>query len=298
MDLCDAMKGKPNATRIRADLLYVCGQYPRFLKSVPQFLRVVIYQINGFMHCRETPALQDMAVDTFLLIARQCREGFHWTIPNSSEHGVSVAESLLMSLQEVIKDLNRQQTYTVYEAMGHILRASDDSLLPQHLTKLFEVPNAVWKEALLASQHTSDDASSTACIQQLTSIMILRTRVVRSLGHRYMVEAEKIFGDVIGIYKRHSEIIQTHISTASALQDIPAPVRLMRFTKREILKFLKELVMRSENVPFIKANLLSPILDAVLVDYKLSHDVMRDEHLLALITVIVDRLGSELDQVF
>ena len=41
------------------------------------------------------------------------------------------------------------------------------------------------------------------------------------------------------------------LAVASA-QDIPAPVRLMRFTKREILKFLKELVMRSENVPFIK----------------------------------------------
>jgi hypothetical protein len=62
---------------IASNIMYVVGQYPRFLRAQKhwKFLRTVVTKLFEFMH-EKHPGVQDMACDTFLKIAQKCRRKF------------------------------------------------------------------------------------------------------------------------------------------------------------------------------------------------------------------------------
>ena len=75
LNLCEKTTGKSNKALVAADIMYVVGQFPRFLCSHWAFLKTVIKKLNEFMH--EThPGVQDMASETFLKIAKLTKEMF------------------------------------------------------------------------------------------------------------------------------------------------------------------------------------------------------------------------------
>ncbi|KFG48831.1 putative exportin 1, partial [Toxoplasma gondii p89] len=58
---------------VASNIMYVVGQYPRFLKAHWKFLKTVVYKLFEFMH--ETfPGVQDMACETFLKVAQKCKQ--------------------------------------------------------------------------------------------------------------------------------------------------------------------------------------------------------------------------------
>lgn len=105
LGMCDMMRGKENKAVIASNIMYVVGQYPRFLIAHWKFLKTVVYKLFEFMH--ETfPGVQDMAVDTFLKVAKQCRHKF---VQQHSEDPRPFIEELLSDLPEIIKDLEPAQ---------------------------------------------------------------------------------------------------------------------------------------------------------------------------------------------
>lgn len=50
LNLCEKTQGKSNKALVAADIMYVVGQFPRFLCSHWPFLRTVIKKLNEFMH--------------------------------------------------------------------------------------------------------------------------------------------------------------------------------------------------------------------------------------------------------
>merc|ERR1719188_2625812 len=75
LSLCEMKRGKENKAVVASNIMYVVGQYPRFLRAHWKFLRTVIFKLFEFMH--ETfPGVQDMAVDTFLKICQKCKRKF------------------------------------------------------------------------------------------------------------------------------------------------------------------------------------------------------------------------------
>merc|ERR1719482_2198357 len=75
LSLCEMKRGKENKAVVASNIMYVVGQYPRFLKTHWKFLRTVVFKLFEFMH--ETfPGVQEMAVDTFLKISQKCRRKF------------------------------------------------------------------------------------------------------------------------------------------------------------------------------------------------------------------------------
>jgi len=48
--LNEQKKGKENKAVVASDIMYVVGQYPRFLKSNWKFLRTVVKKLFEFMH--------------------------------------------------------------------------------------------------------------------------------------------------------------------------------------------------------------------------------------------------------
>eukprot|EP00461_Guttulinopsis_vulgaris_P008412 UN08464 len=62
---------KDDKAIVASNIMYIVGQYPRFMKQNYTFLTTVIGKLFHFMH-EKHPGVQDMAVDTFLTIASKC----------------------------------------------------------------------------------------------------------------------------------------------------------------------------------------------------------------------------------
>ena len=48
--LCEAKKGKDNKAVVASNIMYIVGQYPRFLKAHWKFLKTVVNKLFEFMH--------------------------------------------------------------------------------------------------------------------------------------------------------------------------------------------------------------------------------------------------------
>jgi exportin-1 len=105
LGLCEHKKGKDNKAIIASNIMYVVGQYPRFLRAHWKFLKTVVNKLFEFMH--EThDGVQDMACDTFIKIALKCRRHFVQLQPNES---CTFIEEILATMSTIICDLQQQQ---------------------------------------------------------------------------------------------------------------------------------------------------------------------------------------------
>lgn len=75
LNLVEKKKGKNNKALVAADIMYVVGQFPRFLCTHWAFLKTVIKKLNEFMH-EKHPGVQDMATEVFLKIAKKTKHMF------------------------------------------------------------------------------------------------------------------------------------------------------------------------------------------------------------------------------
>ncbi|KAE9464667.1 hypothetical protein C3L33_03460, partial [Rhododendron williamsianum] len=121
LNLCEITKGKDNKAVIASNIMYVVGQYPRFLRAHWKFLKTVVNKLFEFMH--EThPGVQDMACDTFLKIVQKCKRKF--VIVQVGENEPFVSE-LLTSLPTTIADLEPHQIHSFYESVCQARQSVD-----------------------------------------------------------------------------------------------------------------------------------------------------------------------------
>lgn len=65
--LSENKRGKDNKAVIASNIMYIVGQYPRFLRAHWKFLKTVVNKLFDFMH--EThPGVQDMVSQLCLLL--------------------------------------------------------------------------------------------------------------------------------------------------------------------------------------------------------------------------------------
>lgn len=50
LGLCEQKRGKDNKAIIASNIMYVVGQYPRFLRAYWKFLKTVVNKLFEFMH--------------------------------------------------------------------------------------------------------------------------------------------------------------------------------------------------------------------------------------------------------
>jgi hypothetical protein len=59
LQLCEQKRGKDHKAVVASNIMYVVGQYPRFLRQHWKFLRTVVNKLFEFMH-EKHPGVQDM----------------------------------------------------------------------------------------------------------------------------------------------------------------------------------------------------------------------------------------------
>ena len=289
LGLCEKKRGKDNKAIIAANIMYVVGQYPRFLRAHWKFLKTVVNKLFEFMH--EThDGVQDMACDTFIKISQKCRR--HFVTLQAGEPAPFIDE-ILNNIENIICSLQPQQVHTFYEAVGCMIAAqTDDQILEQLIKKYMALPNAIWNDLVKQADINVEILKDQAAVKQLANILKTNIRACKSLGHAYVVQLKAIFLDMLTVYKVMSLNITAAISTnGEAITNQPV-IRSMRTVKKETLKLVGLWISQSQNNPLVLNNFIPPLLESVLVDYKeCTVPSAREPEILSTMAIIVEKLN-------
>ncbi|KAL3682847.1 hypothetical protein R1sor_000869 [Riccia sorocarpa] len=287
LNLCEITKGKDNKAVIASNIMYVVGQYPRFLRAHWKFLKTVVIKLFEFMH--EThPGVQDMACDTFLKIVQKCRRKF--VILQVGETEPFVCE-LLKGLPTTILDLEPHQIHTFYEAVGFMIQAEGDiQRRDEYLQKLMELPNARWAEIIGQARQSVDYLKTQDIIKAVLNILQTNTSVASSLGQAFLSQISLVYLDMLNVYRMYSELISSSIAEGGPYASRTAYVKLLRSVKRESLKLIETFVDKAEDTELIAKQFVPAMMDPILGDYARNVSDARESEVLSLFATIINKL--------
>jgi len=290
LGLCEQKKGKDNKAIIASNIMYIVGQYPRFLRAHWRFLKTVVNKLFEFMH--EThEGVQDMACDTFIKISLKCRRQF---VQIQVGEVMPFIDELLNSINTIICDLQPQQVQTFYEAVGHMISASTDQQQQEQLIeKYMQLPNQVWDDIINQASKNVDVLKDHEAVKQLGSILKTNVRACKALGHPYVLQLGRIYLDMLNVYKVMSENITTAITHNGEAVTKQPLIKSMRVVKKETLKLISHWVERSNDPQMVLDNFIPPMLEAVLTDYqRCSVPSAREPEVLSVMGTVVNKLKN------
>ena len=291
---------------IASNIMYVVGQYPRFLKQHWKFLKTVCNKLFEFMH-ESHEGVADMSVDTFLKIAKKCKKKFV-VQPTPAEK--PFIEEMLLSLPGIISDLQGAQVCVFYEATAELVSAETDSQKSaQLIAALMQQPNTQWSNIMQMAQQAAQQGITAASslspssplplthptvVKQLLAILRINVRVCSSLGSNYMPQLARLFVDLLRVYVTFSEHVQARISSDGPNVVRHADVRGMRAVKKEVCSlFLLFVQSCSEpQLPLLLSSFLPQLMEPLCDDYKRTTGEARETEVLTLAAALIKRLSS------
>jgi len=295
LGLCEQKRGKDNKAVVASNIMYVVGQYPRFLRAHWKFLKTVVNKLFEFMH-EAHPGVQDMACDTFLKIATKCKRKF---VTLQQDEQVPFIGELVESLPSIISDLEPHQVQAFYEAAGCMLsdRGPNVAIDRQILQgKLMEMPNRTWEVIMDQAKVNVENLVDPATIKEIIKILKTNNRLCRSVGGLFTFQLQTFFMDMLNVYRLYSERISNAVAQQGAIATQMSLVRTMRSAKKEVLRLLTTFIDKSgppEAEPLsVAKGFVPPLLDPILGDYKRNIAGARDPEVLVLFTTIVEKLKS------
>ena len=295
LNLCEITKGKDHKAVIASNIMYVVGQYPRFLRAHWKFLKTVVNKLFEFMH--EThPGVQDMACDTFLKISTKCKRKF--VIQQLGEQEPFVSE-LLRGLGETIKLLEPHQIHSFYESVGHMINAeTEPARREEYLQRLMEPPNATWR-ALMAQAAVNPEVLKTPeAVASVRNILQTNVSACTSVGPPFQTQIGVIYTDMLHVYRLYSEFMSTLIAEGGPYASRTTQVKSLRSVKREVLRLIETFVecMPPTEPALVAQTLVPAMLEPVLGDYARNVPDAREAEVLSLFAAIINKVaGSIMD---
>ncbi|KAL3821906.1 hypothetical protein ACHAXA_008440 [Cyclostephanos tholiformis] len=295
LGLCEQKRGKDNKAVVASNIMYVVGQYPRFLKAHWKFLKTVVNKLFEFMH-EVHPGVQDMACDTFLKIATKCKRKF---VTLQTDERVPFIVELVETMPSIISDLEPHQIHAFYEAVGCMLSDKGPAVTVDRaalLEKLMEMPNRRWKMIMQEANTNVESLVEPNTIKEIIKILKTNNKTCGSIGTIYANQLQTFFMDLLNVYKVYSERISNTIAEKGPGATQLSLVRTLRSAKKEILRLLIVFIEKSgppEADPLAVAQgFIPPVLDPILGDYQRNIPTSRDPEVLTLFTTIVEKLRS------
>ncbi len=181
LGMCEQTRGKDNKAVIASNIMYVVGQYPRFLKAHWKFLKTVVNKLFEFMH-ESHPGVQDMACDTFLKIANKCKRKFVTLQVDEAQPFIC---ELVENLPSIISDLEPHQIHAFYEAVGCMLSDKGPLVLIDRvalLGKLMELPNRTWSTIIANANSSTETLVQPDTIKEVIKVLKTNNRVCGAVG--------------------------------------------------------------------------------------------------------------------
>mmetsp|Transcript_6605 Transcript_6605/g.11084 ORF Transcript_6605/g.11084 Transcript_6605/m.11084 type:complete len:1124 (+) Transcript_6605:163-3534(+) len=298
--LCEEQRGKDNKAVVASNIMYIVGQYPRFLRAHWKFLKTVVNKLFEFMH-EHHPGVQDMACDTFLKIAQKCKRKF---MTSQVEDPQPFIMTLIGDLKKHIGDLQPHQVQSFYESVGTMLSDQGATIrLPRDevVLRLMELQNLQWQARMHEGAQNIQTLLQPEVIRELSKILRINIRVCSSAGSVYLHQLSNVFNDMLNVYRCYSEQI-----IAAVAQQGPIAVRLtafkaMRGVKADILDLFIACVeacadseenFDNQAKELFNTNFMPALLTEVLQDYHSSPPVARDHKVLTLFSTAISVLRN------
>lgn len=299
LNLCELMKGKDDKAIVASNIMYVVGQYPRFLKAHWKFLKTVVYKLFEFMH--ETfPGVQDMACETFLKVAQKCKQAM--AASRQEEPKPFVMEIIEKHTKET-EVLDEKQNLLFFEAVAWVVSATSDSLKNECIMGLMQQCNTTWKQIMEAAKANPDQVLYSLDVsKRLVNILRLNQRVAKATGAAFTPQLMVIYQEMIQVYGLYSQRILQEVQRCGPSRIKHSEIKALHLYKRETLHLVETFVdtaaqeganCRKE----IAEKLIGDLLQPVLSDYKNNIPDTRDCEVLTLLSVLMARLDSNISPV-
>lgn len=289
LGLVEVKRGKDNKAAIAGNIMYVVGQYPRFLRMHWKFLKTVVNKLFEFMH-EKHPGVQDMAVDTFLKIAAKCKKKF--VLVNTGDVRPYV-DDILSNVASITCDLEPGQQNTFYAALATIIAAqSDPATRTDLVSRLMELPNQAWSQVVTAGMADVSTLRAIDTVRILGNILRANTHAAGPLRSAYTPQLTRIYVDMLNLYKFYSSEVAAAIRGGNQYTAGTAIVKYMRGVKQEILNLIETYVAGSadQDTKVVAQNFVSGLVDVILPDYAACPPAARDPQVLSLMTTVVNRM--------
>ncbi|KAK0514437.1 hypothetical protein JMJ35_003054 [Cladonia borealis] len=289
LGLTEMKRGKDNKAVVASNIMYIVGQYPRFLKAHWKFLKTVVNKLFEFMH--EThEGVQDMACDTFIKIANKCKR--HFVALQAGENEPFIDE-IVRTLRKITIDLTPQQVHTFYEACGHMISAQGQKSQQERLiAELMSYPNQAWDAIISQANNDPSTLQDGETIKVVGNIMKTNVAACTSIGSYFYPQIGRIYHDMLSMYRATSQMISDSVIREGPIATKMPKVRGLRTIKKEILKLIQIYVEKADDLEMVNANIVPPLLDAVLVDYNRNVPDARDAEVLDVMTTIITKLNG------
>ena len=286
--LTDKKRGKDNKAVVASNIMYVVGQYPRFLKAHWKFLKTVIIKLFEFMH--EThEGVQDMACDTFIKIVKKCKHHFGVQQPNEPEPFI---HTIIREIQSTTADLQPQQVHTFYKACGIIISDERNATERERLlADLMQLPNMAWDAIVEQSSANPDLLLDPETVKIIANILKTNVAVCSTMGAEFYPQLGHIYYNMLQLYRAVSSMISTQVAKDGIIATKTPKVRGLRTIKKEVLKLVEFYISHAKNLDEVVKVLVEPLLNAVLEDYMNNVPDARDAEVLNCMTTVVHKVG-------
>ncbi|EER36283.1 exportin-1 [Candida tropicalis MYA-3404] len=288
LSLTEMKRGKDNKAVVASNIMYIVGQYPRFLKAHWKFLKTVVNKLFEFMH--EThEGVQDMACDTFIKITMKCKKHFVVVQLNESEPFIN---EIINNIQSITEDLQPQQVHTFYEACGIIVSAQNNKEARDKLLgELMALPNMAWTAIIQQAHQDPELLTNTDTVKIIANIIKTNVSVCKALGPGFYSQLGGLYVDMLTMYKAVSQMISDSVAKDGIIATKTPKVRGLRTIKKEILKMIETYINQADNLQEIVRDLAQPLFGAVLEDYSSNVPDARDAEVLRCLTALVSKAG-------
>ena len=292
LSLCERTKGKDNKAIIASNIMWVVGQYPRFLRAHWKFLKTVVNKLFEFMH-EMHPGVQDMACDTFLKICTKCKAQF--VIRQNDETQKFIVE-LLHRLEDIIQDLSPSQVSSFYESVGMMISAEHSQAEKENfLEMLMAPPNAICHSIVNAATSNTASLTGVETVRRIHHCLQANTAVCKSLGVDFMPQMRLFFMPFLLIYKQYSELVSTAVQSGEVNAARTSPVKAMRSVKRAVLQLLETFVGGLAFPNEAVKELVPQMMDPILGDYQRNVPDARDAEVLSLFSTVIQKFGMMIE---
>ena len=214
LGLTEMKRGKDNKAVVASNIMYIVGQYPRFLKAHWKFLKTVVNKLFEFMH--EThEGVQDMACDTFIKIANKCKRHFVALQPGENEPFI---DEIIRNMRKITQDLTPQQVHTFYEACGFMISAQGQKNMQEQLIRnLMALPNGAWDEIIRQANADPSILQDGDTIKVIGNIMKTNVAACSSIGSYFYSQIGRIYHDMLNMYRASSQLISDGVQKEGML---------------------------------------------------------------------------------
>mmetsp|Transcript_28055 Transcript_28055/g.61251 ORF Transcript_28055/g.61251 Transcript_28055/m.61251 type:complete len:1100 (+) Transcript_28055:127-3426(+) len=304
LSLCEMKRGKENKAVVASNIMYVVGQYPRFLRAHWRFLKTVIFKLFEFMH-ESFPGVQEMAVDTFLKISQKCKRKFV-TLQAGEQH--LFVEEMMSHVAQDISELEHLHVCTYFEAVGYMISAAASDDKERLVAQLMQLFNDKWASLLqsLSSSASAEILQDQQVLRDISLILRVNERMVSAVGAACHKQLAHIYYDMLKIYKACSDFVSQSAAQQGSMVMGHAVVRLMRNVKRDALHLVQTFIDTAAiestspevglSTEQLAQRFLPPLLEPVLADYRSCLPQARDAEVLDLLATLATRLSESISQ--